>query len=108
VCTILRYEFTKLKEVNIGCGKNADTTSLLMGTSIVHGRCALTLWMEGRPRRKESAATIGAWLFSDIICQWGCLKRIITDDAARAQTPLEISQIVFISFLISSEVVHKR
>jgi hypothetical protein len=31
-----------------------------------------------------------------------------TIDAACAQTPLEISQIVFILFLIGSEVVHKR
>jgi hypothetical protein len=30
---ILRYEFTKLKEVDIGCGKNEGATSLLMGTS---------------------------------------------------------------------------
>ena len=47
---------------------------------IVHGRCALTSWMEGRPLRKESAATIGAWIFSDIICRWGCLRRIVTDN----------------------------
>jgi len=47
---------------------------------IVHGRCALTSWMEGRPLRKENTAAIGAWLFSDIICRWGCLRRIVTDN----------------------------
>ncbi|RXW16973.1 hypothetical protein EST38_g8879 [Candolleomyces aberdarensis] len=47
---------------------------------IVHGRCALTSWMEGKPLRRETAATIGAWLFLDIICRWGCLRRIITDN----------------------------
>ena len=47
---------------------------------IVHGRCALTSWMEGKPLRRENAAAIGAWLFSDIICRWGCLRQIVTDN----------------------------
>jgi len=49
---------------------------------IVHGRCALTSWMEGRPLRKENAASIGSWLFSDIICRWGCLRTIVTDNGS--------------------------
>ena len=49
---------------------------------IVHGRCALTSWMEGRPLRKENASSIGAWIFSDIICRWGCLRTIVTDNGS--------------------------
>jgi hypothetical protein len=47
---------------------------------IVHGRCALSSWPEGRPLRKENAKTIGEWLFEDIICRWGCIAEIITDN----------------------------
>ncbi|KNZ73016.1 hypothetical protein J132_01401, partial [Termitomyces sp. J132] len=34
---------------------------------IVHGRCALSSWMEGRPLCKENHKTIGQWLFEDVI-----------------------------------------
>jgi hypothetical protein len=47
---------------------------------IVHGRCALSSWMEGRPLRNENARAIGQWLFEDIICRWGCIVRIVTDN----------------------------
>jgi hypothetical protein len=47
---------------------------------IVHGRCALTSWVEGRPLKKENAKSIADWLFEDILCRWGCLREIITDN----------------------------
>lgn len=47
---------------------------------IVHGRCSLTSWVEGRPLRKETAKTIAQWLFEDIICRWGGLRTIVTDN----------------------------
>ena len=47
---------------------------------IVHGRCGMTSWMEGRPVKDENGKTIANWLFEDIICRWGCLKEIITDN----------------------------
>jgi len=55
---------------------------------ILHGCCNLTSWMEGRPARDEKARTIANWLFEDIICRWGCLVEIITDNgsAYRAAT----------------------
>jgi hypothetical protein len=55
---------------------------------ILHGCCAMTSWMEGRPTRDEKARTIANWLFEDIICRWGCLVEIITDNgsAYRAAT----------------------
>jgi hypothetical protein len=56
---------------------------------IVHGRCALTSWAEGRALRKENGETISAWLFEDIICRWGCLREIVTDNGGPFGRALE-------------------
>src|SRR5271169_1013421 len=47
---------------------------------IIHGRCGMTSWMEGRAVRDENGKTIAAWLFEDIICRWGCITEIIMDN----------------------------
>ena len=47
---------------------------------IVHGRCGLTSWAEGRGLKAENHKTIADWIFTDIICRWGCLQVIITDN----------------------------
>ncbi len=47
---------------------------------IIHGRCVLTSWMEGRTLASETAQAIGEWLFEDIMCRWGCLSLIVTDN----------------------------
>ena len=52
---------------------------------ILHGRCAMTSWMEGRPTRDEKGRTVGNWLFEDIVCRWGCLAEIITDNSSTYQ-----------------------
>lgn len=49
---------------------------------IVHGRCGLTSWMEGKPLRAETGRAIGQWIFEDIICRWGCMTAIVTDNGA--------------------------
>jgi len=49
---------------------------------ILHGRCAMTSWMEGRQARDEKGRTVGNWLFEDIVCRWGCLVEIITDNSS--------------------------
>jgi hypothetical protein len=41
----------------------------------------LTSWPEGRAIRDEKARTIGLWLYEDILCRWGSLRKIITDNA---------------------------
>lgn len=46
---------------------------------IVHGRCALTSWAEGKPLREDNGAAIGAWLL-EIITRWGCMREIVTDN----------------------------
>jgi hypothetical protein len=36
--------------------------------------------MEGRPLREENGKAIALWMFEDIICRWGCIREIITDN----------------------------
>ncbi|KXN82684.1 hypothetical protein AN958_02278 [Leucoagaricus sp. SymC.cos] len=36
--------------------------------------------MESRALRKENVRSIGQWLFEDIICRWGGLVKIVTDN----------------------------
>ena len=38
--------------------------------------------MESRALREENARTIGQWLFKNIICRWGSLVKIVTDNGA--------------------------
>ena len=47
---------------------------------IVHARCALTSWPEGRALKHENANTIADWMFTDIICRWGCIQEVIIDN----------------------------
>ena len=49
---------------------------------IIHGRCGMTSWMEGRAVKDETGKTIANWLFEDIICRWGCITEIITDNGS--------------------------
>lgn len=56
---------------------------------IVHGRCSLSSWVEGRPLKKETAKAIAQWLFEDVICRWGCLLEIVTDNGKQYVAVLE-------------------
>ena len=47
---------------------------------IVHARCALTSWAEGRALKHENSNTIADWMFTDIICRWGCIREVIIDN----------------------------
>jgi hypothetical protein len=47
---------------------------------VAHGRCGMTSWMEGRPLKNENGRTIGMWIFEDILCRWGCIVEIVTDN----------------------------
>jgi Integrase zinc binding domain/RNase H-like domain found in reverse transcriptase len=47
---------------------------------IAHGRCNYTTWAEGRALRDEKARTIAMWLYEDILCRWGGLRTIVTDN----------------------------
>ena len=47
---------------------------------IVQGRCSLSGWPEFRKLSKENYKSIGDWIFEDILCRWGSLREIITDN----------------------------
>jgi len=38
--------------------------------------------MEAKALRQENARAIGQWLFKDIICRWGSLVKIVTNNGA--------------------------
>ena len=43
---------------------------------IAHGRCGMTSWMERRPLKAKNGNAIANWLFEDIKCRWGCIKKL--------------------------------
>jgi hypothetical protein len=47
---------------------------------IVQGRCSLTGYPEFRMLRKETAQGLGNWIFQDILCRWGTLTEIVSDN----------------------------
>jgi hypothetical protein len=47
---------------------------------IAHGRDSLTSWAEARALRDEKARSIALWLYEEIICRWGSLLVIVTDN----------------------------
>ena len=47
---------------------------------LVQGRCSVTSYVEFRMLRAETAVTLGEWLFEDVLCRWGGLVEIVTDN----------------------------
>src|ERR1700683_3858321 len=47
---------------------------------IVQGRCSISHYVEFRSLRSENAKTLGDWLFEDVLCRWGVLMEIVTDN----------------------------
>lgn len=49
---------------------------------IIQARCALTSYPEWRALAKESAAAIGRFIFEEILCRWGYVAEIVTDNGS--------------------------
>jgi hypothetical protein len=49
---------------------------------LVHARCSLSAYPEARPLRNETARLIGTFIFEDILCRWGAVEEIITDNGS--------------------------
>ena len=47
---------------------------------IAQGRCSLTGYPEFRMLRKETAQSLGNWIFQDVLCRWGTLTEIVSDN----------------------------
>jgi hypothetical protein len=47
---------------------------------LVHAHDTLTSWPEAQVLKHENASTLGEFIFEHIICRWGALLEIVTDD----------------------------
>jgi hypothetical protein len=47
---------------------------------IVQARCSLSAWPEWRALRVETGRTLAAFIFEDILCRWGAVEEIVTDN----------------------------
>ena len=47
---------------------------------LVQARCALSSWPEWRPLRRETEKTLGDFIFEEILCRWGGVAEIVTDN----------------------------
>ena len=56
---------------------------------IAHGRDGLMSWVEARALANETGRTIGLWLYEDILCRWGGLRVIVTDNGGPFQAALQ-------------------
>jgi len=60
-----------------------DTMLLPLASSLrylVQARCSLTAWPEWRALCTETGRTLGAFLFEEILCRWGAVEEIVTDN----------------------------
>jgi hypothetical protein len=74
--------------------RKAFTNSMYMPTShgysyIVQACCSLTNWPEFRMLRKETGCTLGAFIFEEILCRWGGIEEIVTDNGTPFVTALD-------------------
>ncbi|CDO72748.1 hypothetical protein BN946_scf184990.g31 [Trametes cinnabarina] len=49
---------------------------------IVVARCSVSAWPEWRMLRTENDRTLGDFIFQDLICRWGCLVELVTDNGS--------------------------
>jgi len=47
---------------------------------LVQACCALSSWPKWRPLRKENEKSLGDFIFEDILCRWGGVAEIVTDN----------------------------
>jgi hypothetical protein len=47
---------------------------------VVQGRCSVSHYPEFKALRSQTGDAIAKWIFEDIICRWGCLMEIVTDN----------------------------
>ena len=54
-----------------------------------HARCATTTWPEGRASTVQTAKAIGDWIYQDLLCRWGAVSEIISDNGGPFVAALE-------------------
>ena len=55
--------------------------TLLGKKYIIQGQCLLATWPEFCRLATETATTLGDCMFQDLICQWGTLYKVVTDNS---------------------------
>jgi len=68
-----------------GIFRRAHIDSMMMPKAggfdrLVHARCALTGYPEWRMLRKENTKSLSAFIFEDLLCRWGPITEIVTDN----------------------------
>ena len=58
-------------------------------TYIIQARCSLSAYPEYRMLRKETADAIQAFLFEQILCRWGMIGTLVTDNGAAVVKAVE-------------------
>ncbi len=48
--------------------------------NFLHTRCATTSYSEGHTCKRQTAKVVGDWIFQDLLCQWGAISEIISDN----------------------------
>ena len=57
---------------------------------VLHARDALTSYPEGRATTSDSGRVIADFIFQDILCRWGALEEIVTDNGTAYIAALDI------------------
>ena len=57
---------------------------------VIHARCAMTSYPEGRATTSDSARVIADFIFQELLCRWGALAEIVTDNAPQYIVVLDI------------------
>jgi len=47
---------------------------------IVQGCCSVCTWPKFQMLKSENVTSIANWIYQDIICHWGALREIVTDN----------------------------
>ena len=56
---------------------------------LVQARCALCTYPEARRLRAENGTTLGTWIYEDILCRWGAISEIVSDNGSAFVKALE-------------------
>ena len=49
---------------------------------IIQARCSLSHYPEYRALRSQTSKAVGDWIFEDLLCRWGALAEIVTDNGS--------------------------
>ena len=52
------------------------------GRYLVQGRCSISAWPEWRALVRETGPNLADFLFEEILCRWGAIIEIVTDNGA--------------------------